>query len=254
MSATLLHTAPDVAVYHATHAELAEETRSSARRDDRKVDALILDAPYSERTHRAGDECAVDARDLPDSVDRRGINYGAWTPADVHECIALWAPITRGWMVTITDYGLAPAWEAAMLDAGRYVFSPLPFYSPGCSVRLFGDGPSSWTCWIVVSRPRSEPWSKWGTLPGGYSGPPERNKAVVGGKPLWLMERLCEDYARPGQLVCDPCCGGGTTLEAARRTGRRAIGGDAMLEHAKIAAARVARPTQRALFAVGGGK
>lgn len=78
--------------------------------------------------------------------------------------------------------------------------------------------------------------------------------AVVGGKPLWLMERLVEDYSRPGQLVVDPCCGAGTTLEAARRTGRRAIGGDVSLEHARIAADRVSKPTQRGLFAFGGGQ
>jgi site-specific DNA-methyltransferase (adenine-specific) len=72
--------------------------------------------------------------------------------------------------------------------------------------------------------------------------------AVVGGKPLWLMERLVEDYSRPGDLVVDPCCGAGTTLLAALRTGRRAIGGDVLREHAEIAARRVMQPQQQPLF------
>src|SRR5690606_34553635 len=117
-------------------------------------------------------------------------------------------------------------------------------------VRLLGDGPSTWTCWIVVARPRSVEFARWGTLPGAYVLPPghAERMPVVGGKPLWLMERLVEDYSRPGDLVCDPCCGAGTTLEAALRTGRLAVGGDAMREHAELAAARVSRPVQRPLL------
>jgi DNA modification methylase len=55
------------------------------------------------------------------------------------------------------------------------------------------------------------------------------------------MERLVEYYSRPGDLVCDPCCGAGTALLAALRTGRRAVGGDAMREHAELAADRCGR-------------
>ena len=36
----------------------------------------------------------------------------------------------------------------------------------------------------------------------------------------WLIEK----FTRPGQLILDPFCGGGTTLAAATRSGRRSIG------------------------------
>jgi DNA modification methylase len=65
------------------------------------------------------------------------------------------------------------------------------------------------------------------------------------------MERLVEDYSRPGDLVCDPCCGAGTTLEAALRTGRLAVGGDVLREHAELSARRVGGMVQRPLFAGG---
>ena len=42
-----------------------------------------------------------------------------------------------------------------MRAAGRYVFSPIPLVDEGMTVRLRGDGPSSWTCWLCVGRPRS---------------------------------------------------------------------------------------------------
>ena len=40
------------------------------------------------------------------------------------------------------------------------------------------------------------------------------------------MRALIRDYSRPGDLVCDPCAGGGTTLLAAVQTGRRAVGSE----------------------------
>lgn len=250
MSATLLHSAADVAVYHAHWRDLR-----LAVMDAGHADALIVDAPYSERTHAGTGTMERHGTSTPPGYDdaaRRAFNYTAWTPSDVHEFVTEWARVTRGWMVSITDHVLAPAWESAFASVGLTTFAPLPFYSPGSRVRLAGDGPSNWTTWIVVARPRA--LFRWGTLPGGYQCSAERDMAVLGGKPLWLMERLVEDYTRPGQLVVDPCCGAGTTLEAARRTGRRAIGGDVSLEHARIAAERLSRPTQRALFAFGGGQ
>lgn len=49
---------------------------------------------------------------------------------------------------------------------------------------------------------------------------------VVGNKPLALMEAIVRDYSRPGDVVCDPCAGGGTTLLAAHRLGRHGVGAE----------------------------
>ncbi len=205
---------------------------------DVTCDLLCVDAPYSDRTHGGHDKA--------DRFDDSGrtLGYGGWTPEDVHECVDFFAPRTRGWMVSITDHVLAPEWEAAMAAHGRYVFAPLPWVALGRGVRLQGDGPSSWTCWIIVSRPRTgedrngRPYSKWGTLPGAYVVTQERS-IVVGNKPLALMTRLINDYSRPGDTVCDPCAGGGTTLLAARKLGRDAIGSEMDPETHRAASMRL---------------
>lgn len=45
-------------------------------------------------------------------------------------------------------------------------------------------------------------------------------------KPLSLMERLVKLYTKPGDLVLDPFCGSGRTLQACHNTSRRSIGID----------------------------
>lgn len=58
-------------------------------------------------------------------------------------------------------------------------------------------------------------------------------------KPLALLEMLVGACCPPGGLVVDPCCGSGTTLVAAARLGRRAVGGDRNPEAAAIARERL---------------
>lgn len=109
------------------------------------------------------------------------------------------------------------------------------------NVRLDGDGPSSWTVWLVVSRPRS--MRSWGTLPGAYvgspgAGPERAKEAVVGAKPEWLMRAVVRNYSRPRDLIVDPFAGGGTTLLAAVSEGRTVLG-------AEVDAATFAHARQR---------
>jgi len=58
------------------------------------------------------------------------------------------------------------------------------------------------------------------------------------------MRAIIRDYTRPGDLVCDPCAGAGTTLLAARMEGRRSIGAEMMPEHYDIARRRLAHLPQ----------
>lgn len=230
-----------------------------------EVDALITDPPYSERTHGGMIVGEMKANYIAPSGGRAygtraSVIYPSWAPSDVEAFIAAWLPRTRGWFVGITDHILWPAFESALRDAGRYVFQPIPFVEMGKQPRLSGDGPASWTCWIVVARPSHRPFSAWGSLPGGYAPTPDLygkgangDRVIKGGKPLWLMRALVRDYTRPGDLVCDPCAGGATTLLAAAIEGRRAIGAELdPVTHAK-ATRRIARGYTPDLFTSGTG-
>jgi len=186
-------------------------------------DAVITDPPYGSRTHEATND-HIAGSDLPDGANRTALAYTHWTADDVRDFVASWAPRCRGWFVAMTSDDLAPVWRESFLAADRYPFAPLPIIQK--RPRLVGDGPSSWTVYLVVSRPRGAPFNVWGCLPGAYFSHTEKHGVVAGAKPLSLMRSIVRDYSRPGDLVCDPCAGGATTLLAALTEGRRAIGAE----------------------------
>jgi site-specific DNA-methyltransferase (adenine-specific) len=63
-------------------------------------------------------------------------------------------------------------------------------------------------------------------------------------KPLLLMERIIELCTDKNDLVVDPFCGSGSTLVAALRLGRRAIGIDISEEALQLSAQRLADPVR----------
>jgi site-specific DNA-methyltransferase (adenine-specific) len=204
---------------------------------DVECDALIADPPYSEKTHAGNWAGCTESKDpslarkgIDDKRSRRKpISYAAWTDVDAEEFVAHWSSRVSGWMVLITDDILAPAIRAAGESAGRYVFSAIPFVEIGKCPRMNGDGPASWTCWVIAMRPKERRFMSWGSLPGAYcfrKGSIEQVKLVTGGKPLRLMDALVRDYSRPGDLVCDPFAGGGTTALACSSLGRRFVGSE----------------------------
>lgn len=186
-----------------------------------KVDAVIVDPPYSERCHSGHDAPAN--LGVRDSVRRSTLGYESLSPKDAHLLADEYSRICGGWIVWMTDHTLAPVIMEALQKNGRYVFAPLPFFQPGRSVRLTGDGPSSWTDWIIVARTKAQ--IKWGTLPGGYvAGPGWDDKERIGGKPTILMHALVAHYSRRGDTVLDTHMGSGTTGVACAKAGRSFIG------------------------------
>lgn len=216
-----------VSLYHAEYGALARRLEERGER----VDLLAVDTPYSERTHSGHDST------LPGK--RSALPYAFWTPEDVHVFVQTWRPLTTGWLVSITDHVLWPAWQRAAERAGLYAgFPPIPCVISGSRVRLRGDGPSNWSYFALVARPPE--YVTWGTLPGAHVGARER-LYMTGGKPVWLMRELIEHYSRPGDLVADPVCGSGTTAVAGLVEGREVICADGSLTPLGKAEHRVER-------------
>ena len=160
---------------------------------------------------------------MRDGVTRKQLGYDGLSDAQAAAMARAFCQYSRGWVLWFTDHNLAPVIRSAFEAEGRATFPPLPFYQPGRSCRLTGDGPSSWTDWIICSRTKA--LKKWGTLPGGYvAGEGWKDKEHMGGKPLKLMQLILGDYSKPGETVCDPCMGGATTLIACMKMRRNGVG------------------------------
>ena len=199
------------------------------------VDSGITDPPYSARTHdghNASDAVAGEGEPLDNKRRyklglepvRVAIEYGHLTPDDVVWLLAYWGHRIENWFCAHTDSGLIVPYQNAAEACGLTSFQPLPCVVRGMTVRFAGDGPSSWATYLMVARTRAA--HKWGTLPGAYEGAPNRGAGVAGAKPIGMMRQIVRDYSRPGDLVCDPYAGSGTTLLAAVMEGRRAIGAE----------------------------
>lgn len=191
------------------------------------VDCIIVDPPYSAWVHKGHDAGKRAGRGQGQhSSAVRPLAYDSLTPADVQAWGSSWARRARQWVAVMTDHHLVPVWQDTFSGAGLYAFAPVPCVITGMTVRLSGDGPSSWTVYLMVARTKAA--SKWGTLPGAYVVPHEsgRGDDRIGGKPLSLMRQIVRDYSRPGMVVADPCCGHGTTLVAAAEQGREVWGCD----------------------------
>lgn len=59
-----------------------------------------------------------------------------------------------------------------------------------------------------------------------YGNETQGDKDYAGATPSYVIWNLLERYTKPGDLVVDPMCGSGTTLDVARDLGRRALGYD----------------------------
>lgn len=212
---------------------------------DVECDSVIVDPPYGARTHAGA---------LGEEDGRTQIDYAHWTHREVEAFVDSWCPRTRRWVVALTSHDLVPHWLSSFEANNFYSFAPIGIVIQGLGVRLQGDGPASWTLHLCVGRRRArslstEPSAKgiWRSLPGAYVGPVAVGMAAGRGKPAWLCEALVRDYSDPGMVVCDPCAGWGSTLVAARKLGREAIGAEMDVEAHGIAARRLcgdeARPS-----------
>lgn len=212
---------------------------------DVECDVLITDPPYSARVHGGHNQVLRNGELVPSTI-----GYPHWTDDDVSDFVASWAPRTRGWFCAMTSHDLYPVYRESLEGIGRYVFAPIPSIVRGMSLRLCGDGPSNWTVWLVVARPKTRAFASWGTLPGAYvTGNGGRISSFLGGKSINLMRAIVRDYSRTGDLVCDPCAGLATTGVAALELDRRFVGAEINRDTHARAVERLARPAQRDLFA-----
>jgi adenine-specific DNA-methyltransferase len=73
---------------------------------------------------------------------------------------------------------------------------------------------------------RLQPTTLWEYPSQHYGDEQQGDSRYVGATPSYVIWNLIQRYTKPGDLVVDPFCGSGTTLDVAKDTGRTARGFD----------------------------
>jgi len=214
------------------------------------VDHIITDPPYSDETHSKTWRSKMMAEQGYKRVSaaHEGLGFDALDEpgrrlfaADAHRLAKRWTLIfsdiegVHPWMTTLRyhllDYVRTCVWDKV-----------------NGTPQLCGDRPAVGAEAIVMAHRKGRKRWNGGGKRGVYrhmtnqGGGPKLHPST---KPESLMLELIADFTDPGDLILDPFMGSGTTLVAAKRLGRRAIGMEIDEHWCEGAAKRLA---QQSLF------
>ncbi len=106
---------------------------------------------------------------------------------------------------------------------------PAPKESPGVGALPLKQRADSAIFWAMkFKKPplRPQPTTLWDYPSQHYGEGTQGDPLYKGATPSYIIWNLLQRYTKPNDLVVDPCCGSGTTLDVARDLGRRALGYD----------------------------
>lgn len=208
------------------------------------VSCVVTDPPYSEHVHAKqwiGHALTADGA-ARCATNHTEIGFAALTVDGRRETAEQCARIATRWTLVFCDIEGVAGWIADFRAAGLDYVRTLIWDKVDSAPQFTGDRPANAAeCVVVAHRPGRKKWNGGGkrnvyTVPvnGGTGAKPHPTQ-----KPLRLMRALLEDFTDPGELICDPYAGSGTTLCAAVGLGRRAIGWELDAKHFETARARL---------------
>lgn len=212
-----------------------------------KVDHLLMDPPYEATLHAAKNSLKGRKHRNDGVAELKGLDFA---PIDEirDRVVAMSEAVCDGWVMAFcTPEGVAKWADAINLSSLKYKRACV-WVKPDSTPQLNGQGPAQGAESIVVAW-GGKGYSRWNA--GGKRGvythltnPSNRDGRHPTEKPVALMSELLIDFTNPGDLICDPFMGSGTTGVAAAKLGRRFIGIEMDPKYFDIACERI-RAVQR---------
>lgn len=221
---------------------------------DKAAAHVITDPPYEAEAHtlqRRVKATATAGSDWGGQDDRiaklDALNFPPMTEAD-REAVGLeFGRIASRWVLAFCQVEASQLWRGSLVAGGLKYRRTAIWVKPDGQPQLSGDRPGmGYESIVACHAPGRSVWNgggKCGVFTFNKNGPDGKNPHPTT-KPLPLMLEFVALFTDPGDLVLDPFCGSGTTLVAALRLGRRAIGIEKDHRYAEIARERLRAEAQ----------
>lgn len=215
------------------------------------VDHTITDPPYAPRAMKN----ARSADSMKQLRDGKIYDFGYAALSDElrAETARLTAVLTKRWALYWCDLESFHVWRSEAEAAGlRYIRGGI-WTREHAAPQFSGDRPAQGVeaCVIAHSAATKLRWNGRGR-PAAWVGPivncNDASRFHSSPKPEWLMLRLVEDFTDAGETILDPFAGSGTTLAAAKRLGRKAIGIELNEQHCENTAKRICQGSLAEMF------
>lgn len=194
-----------------------------------QCDVMLVDPPYDERTHKG-------ARNHGEDFSR--IDFA---PLDVIATLPILLEAVKRWTVAFCTMEMIGDYKTvAQKNWVRAGFWRRPDGAP----QFTGDRPGTPGDAVAIMHPVGKKrWNGGGSHAYWEYGVERVDRVHPTQKPERLMAALVSLFSDSGETICDPFMGSGTTLVAAKRLGRKAIGIELEERYCEIAAKRLAQGT-----------
>jgi site-specific DNA-methyltransferase (adenine-specific) len=193
------------------------------------IDHVITDPPYEQSTHTKSRRSHRGPPGDKGGFVEFPIDFDPMDPATRYMCAKLWSRLVRRWVLVFCQTEGVQLWRDACEAYGFLHRRAQVWHKPDSAPQFTGDRPA--TGYEMIETLHMGKSSKWngGGARGVYvyncnsqTRKPDEDHQTP--KPLELMMELVEKFTDPNDLILDPFAGSGTTILAATRLGRRAIG------------------------------
>lgn len=204
------------------------------------MDHVICDPPYEASLHAAKAHLSNLRKDS--GPELKAIDFDCIDP--IREAfVSCVADLCSGWFIAFcTVEGARPWADCINASAMRYKRACL-WIKPDSTPQLNGQGPAQGAevfvaAWCGVGHARWNAGGKRGVYTHCVNNS-ERTGLHPTEKPRRLMSEIIADFTQPGDLICDPFMGSGTTGVAAVMAGSRFIGIEQKPEYFELACRRI---------------
>lgn len=224
-----------VTLYHGDCREVMAEM------DERSVDAVITDPPYSDRTHEMTRSNSNGAKRHGNRVLSGSFGFDSITAEDLALALSTAGRISRRWLVANVDYRHAFAFSDAPPEGLRLLRIGV-WIKTNPNPQISGDRPAQgWEAIAYMHRDDLRPSWTGGGRAANFVLPNAQKHGHPTTKPVEMVRQFVRWFTEPGDVVFDPFAGSGTTLRAALDEGRKAIGVELDERYCEVIAKRLSQ-------------